>query len=176
MYLETERLIIRDLKKTDAKAMYDYAKKPHIGPMAGWEPHTSLLQTRKILAWMMKPNDVYAITLKTNDQLIGTIGLHERDHTYEYQKVLEMGYVLDDNHWGKGYMPEAVKAIIDYAFEHMLLDGINVGHKTSNHQSEKVILKSGFKHTHFETRKTHTNQEYIVKMYHLERKDYEQNL
>lgn len=176
MFIETERLIIRDLKKSDAKAMYDYAKKSHIGPMAGWDPHTSLLETRKILLWMMKPKDVYAITLKPNDRLIGTIGLHERNHQHKNKKVLEMGYVLDDIYWGQGYMPEAVKAIISYGFQTLKLDGINVGHKPSNTQSEKVILKTGFKHTHYETRRSHMNQEYIVKMYHKRREDYEQNI
>lgn len=176
MYIQTKRLIIRNLKKTDAKAMYAYAKKPHIGPMAGWDPHTSLLETKKILAWMIKPNDVYAITLKTSDDMIGTIGLHERDHRFKHKKVLEIGYVLNDLYWGKGYMPEAVEAIIQYGFDTLKLDGINVGHKPSNTQSERVIIKCGFKHTHFETREAYASQSYIVKMYHIGREDYEQNI
>lgn len=176
MYLLTERLIIRALKKSDAYMMHQYAKKPHIGPMAGWDPHKSLFETKQILSWMMSTYDVFAITLKTSDDIIGTIGLHARDHHYGHLRVLEMGYVLDDTYWGLGLMPEAVHALIHYGFKELKLDVITCGHKVDNHQSERVILKTGFTHTHFETRHNDNNESYIVKMYHIERKQYEQNI
>jgi RimJ/RimL family protein N-acetyltransferase len=176
MYLTTQRLIIRALKKTDAYMMHHYAKKPNIGPMAGWDPHRSLLETKQILAWMMKSNDVFAITLKTSDDIIGTIGFHERDHQYHHLRVLELGYVLDDEYWGLGLMPEAVLAMIDYGFKELKLDVITCGHKPNNLQSERVIIKTGFIHTHFETRHNDKHESYVVKMYHIERNQYEQNL
>jgi [ribosomal protein S5]-alanine N-acetyltransferase len=40
--LETKRLIIRPIAMTDMEAMFEYAKKPNIGPMAGWLPHQSI--------------------------------------------------------------------------------------------------------------------------------------
>lgn len=176
MRIQTQRLIIRELKKTDAIAMYHYAKKPHIGPMAGWQPHTSLSETKQILSWIMQGNDVYAITLLHDDWMIGTVGLHNRKHTLPYEHVRELGYVLDDDYWGLGIMPEAAKAMIHYGFYEMGLDAIVVGHKRTNQQSRRVIEKLGFTFTHFETRTRDDGPDEMITMYQLERNTYEQKL
>lgn len=39
MELTTERLILRPWKGTDGESLYEYAKDPEVGPMAGWPPH-----------------------------------------------------------------------------------------------------------------------------------------
>lgn len=36
MILETERLILRPFEDTDAESLYEYAKNPEVGPIAGW--------------------------------------------------------------------------------------------------------------------------------------------
>ena len=38
--LETERLILRPWMESDAESLYQYAKDPAVGPIAGWPPHT----------------------------------------------------------------------------------------------------------------------------------------
>ena len=47
--LETNRLILRDLKLSDLDHFYQYAKKENIGPMAGWHPHRSIEESEMIL-------------------------------------------------------------------------------------------------------------------------------
>ena len=42
MILETERLILRPWEESDAESLYEYAKDPQIGPIAGWPQHTSM--------------------------------------------------------------------------------------------------------------------------------------
>ncbi|WP_247644876.1 GNAT family N-acetyltransferase [Bifidobacterium pseudolongum] len=37
--LQTERLVLRPWRESDAEALYEYAKNPNIGPAAGWPPH-----------------------------------------------------------------------------------------------------------------------------------------
>ncbi|MEO1782143.1 GNAT family N-acetyltransferase [Enterococcus diestrammenae] len=39
MKLTTERLILRPWKEADAESLYQYAKNPEVGPIAGWPPH-----------------------------------------------------------------------------------------------------------------------------------------
>ena len=39
--IETERLILRGWQLRDVNDLYEYAKDPNVGPMAGWEPHSS---------------------------------------------------------------------------------------------------------------------------------------
>lgn len=49
MTIETERLILRPWLETDAGALFRYASDPDIGPIAGWEPHTSVENSLEII-------------------------------------------------------------------------------------------------------------------------------
>ena len=52
--LESERLLLRPWKESDAEALYEYARTPNDGPAAGWKPHTSIDETRMILKSFME--------------------------------------------------------------------------------------------------------------------------
>lgn len=162
---ETNRLIIRKLKKTDLKAMFHYAKNPNIGPRAGWAPHQNLEETALILDWMIKEDEVWAITLKPNDTLIGTVGLHARHAMHKMLHIRELGFVLDEAYWGKGIMVEASLALIDYGFHQMKLTKITCGHYQDNIQSKRVIEKLGFQFTHVEYREKDDGSTKEVMMY-----------
>ncbi len=56
-----------------------------------------------------------------------------------------MGYVLSKAYWGKGLMPEAVLAVIEFCLNICKLDGLTIGHFSYNSQSKRVIEKCGFK-------------------------------
>ena len=49
MELQTERLILRPWKESDAESCYEYAKDPQVGPEAGWPMHTSVENSREII-------------------------------------------------------------------------------------------------------------------------------
>ena len=76
---------------------------------------------------------------------MGSIGL-ERDRRREDVASREMGYSLGKAFWGKGYMTEAAKAVIDYAFtqekEPIVILAICTG--PDNQRSQRVIEKCGF--------------------------------
>ena len=175
MFLETKRLFIRDLTYQDLDALFDYAKRPMIGPMAGWQPHHDRSESKLVLEWMIKSKEVFAITPKETNQLIGTIGLHVRKKEHERFQIRELGYALSNDYWGVGIMPEAVKAIIKYGFETMDLKKIIVGHMVSNVQSKRVIEKCGFIHTHHEYR-DHLGEQKVIQMYAIERETYGKNI
>lgn len=40
--LITNRMILRNFQLSDAPSVYQYAKNPHVGPIAGWPVHTSI--------------------------------------------------------------------------------------------------------------------------------------
>ena len=52
--LETDRLIIREWKETDLEDFYEYAKVDGVGQMAGWDPHTSITESKTILDMFIK--------------------------------------------------------------------------------------------------------------------------
>lgn len=56
--LETQRLILRNVKKSDVHDFYEFAKSPNIGPNAGWEPHNSLEMSLGILRSIIESNNV----------------------------------------------------------------------------------------------------------------------
>ena len=68
MRFETERLILRPWTEDDAESLFEYAKDPAVGPIAGWPVHTSVDNSREIIkdvllyyyfekcAWQGKPN------------------------------------------------------------------------------------------------------------------------
>ncbi len=143
--LETERLILRSFKNTDAPALFNYAKSDKVGPMAGWKPHESVEESAKIIKMFINSYAVWAIIFKENNELIGSIGLHESERegvSYD----LELGYAMSEKYWGRGIMPEAAKAVIKFAFEKLKINTLYCAHFTNNFQSKRVIEKCGFRY------------------------------
>ena len=147
--LTTERLLLTGWKDNDLGDFFAYASVPGVGEMAGWPHHESIETTKMILDDFMEHKNVFAVRLKETGRVIGSLGLHDsfanHEEKYEAMKICEIGYVLSKEFWGRGLMPEAVSAVIRYAFDEMKLDALTVCHFTGNAQSKRVIEKSGFK-------------------------------
>lgn len=174
--LETERLILRNFTKTDQDDLYDYAKVDGVGEMAGWPHHTNIETTRIILDDFISQGDVYAIVLKENNKVIGSVGLHDRPrNNEEFKNKLqrEIGYVLNEDYWGKGIVPEAVKAVIKYAFEQLNVEILFCSHFDFNERSKRVIEKCEFKYFCDEIHEaTLLNKTFNKKTYSLTKNDY----
>lgn len=156
--IETDRLILRAWREDDLEDFYEYARVDGVGQMAGWLPHESIEKSRKILRGFMEEKKTLALELKENGKVIGSLGLEARDGDLEIPdqwQGREIGYVLSKDYWGRGLMPEAVKAVIDYCFRQLRFDYLTCGHFAFNNQSRRVIEKSGFqflKDIQYETR------------------------
>lgn len=148
--IETQRLILRPFKQSDLDDFYEYASVDGVGEMAGWKHHESKDESQSILDLFINEDKTFAIVLKENNKVIGSLGVEEYgmeealSEFYEYQGR-EIGYVLSKDYWGKGLMPEAVKAVIDYLFNVQKLDFLTCGYYEFNSQSKKVQEKCGFK-------------------------------
>ena len=46
---QTERLILRRWKDSDAESLYEYARDPEVGPIAGWPAHQSIAESREVI-------------------------------------------------------------------------------------------------------------------------------
>lgn len=150
MIIETERLILRPWKESDAEALYEYAKNPNVGPIAGWPVHTSVEESRQIIKNVLAVEYTYAITLKNDDKAIGCIGLMigTASNFNLSQDEGEIGYWIGEPFWGKGYMPEAVKELMKFAFEKLKMSKLWCGYFEGNEKSRRVQEKCGFKYHH----------------------------
>lgn len=141
--LETNRLILRPFRERDAEDFFAYASLPDVGPNAGWKPHESIEESRKILRGFLEEDEVWALEDKISRKVIGSLGLHA-DSGRSNPKSRMMGYCLSPAFWGKGLMPEAADRALRFAFEDLGLDLVWVTHYPFNSRSKRVIEKLGF--------------------------------
>lgn len=148
--IETERLILRAFKQSDIDDFYEYASVEGVGEMAGWKHHETKDKTQEILDLFILEDKTFAIVLKENNKVIGSLGVEKYGmeekltEFFEYQGR-EIGYVLSKDYWGKGIMPEALNAIIEYLFNELDLDFLTCGYLEFNNQSKRVQEKCGFR-------------------------------
>ena len=148
--IETERLILRPFKQSDLHDFYEYASVSGVGEMAGWNHHENIEKTQEILDMFIKEDKTFAIVYKNNNKVIGSLGVEKyglEDKLTEFDGYYgrEIGYVLSKDYWGKGIMPEAVGAVIDYLFNVLDWDFLICGYYDFNSQSKRVQEKCGFK-------------------------------
>ncbi len=155
MILETERLILRPWQETDAESLYQYAKNPDVGPIAGWQPHISIENSLDIIKTVLSNAETYAVCLKNDNCAIGSIGLiaPAQSHTEANETEMEIGYWIGVPFWGNGYIPEAVKAIQRHAFEDLGCTALWCGYYDGNIKSQRVQEKCGFTYHHTEENK-----------------------
>lgn len=146
--METKRLRLRPFLMSDAEAVYAYASLLEVGNAAGWKPHASIEETRRIIeAVFMNPeaDTTFAIVDKYTNHVIGSIGYRSDPHRM-YAGCASIGYVLHPNYWGNGLMREAVAMILDHIFTATYYDIVAVDHAIENIRSKRVIEKCGFQY------------------------------
>ncbi len=147
IHMETERMILRPWKNTDLPDLYTYASVAGVGEKAGWNHHRSAEESQRILSSFIRNKKTFAIELKENGRVIGSVGIEPRDEDAGLPHELqgrEIGYVLSKDYWGRGLMTEAVRAVIDYCFRVLRYDYLTCGHFDHNDRSRRVVEKCGF--------------------------------
>ena len=144
--LMTSRLLLRPFEEKDAAELYDYARDPRVGPIAGWPPHTSVENSLEIIRTVFSAPNVFAVTERESGRVIGSAGF-----VGEHRKELpgpddELGYALNPAFWGRGLIPEASRALIHWGFTELGLETIWCNHYDGNAKSRRVIEKCGFRH------------------------------
>ena len=173
--LETERLILLPFRESDAEDFYAYARVEGVGEAAGWTHHKSIDESRAILADFIKNDDVYALELKENGRVVGSLGLHATDNGAQYSPQRELGYVLARDQWGKGLMTEAAARAARFAFEEMGLKTLWCAHFMGNDRSRRVIEKTGFRFVKPFVYDTRDGRHVDALLYILTREDYDKS-
>ena len=146
--IETHRLILRPFTADDADDMFsNWASDPEVTRFLTWPPHSSADATRMVLnSWVSRYGDggyfQWAIEWKESGTVIGSIAVVKLEEAIE---SAEIGYCLGRKFWGRGIMPEALRAVMDYLFDTVGLNRITAGHDVNNPKSGRVMEKAGMK-------------------------------
>lgn len=150
MMLETSRLLLRPWQASDAEVLFQYAKDPAVGPIAGWPAHTNLDESKKVIRDVLSRSETYAMVLKETGLPVGSIGLKIGKATdlTDSDEEGELGYWLGVPYWGLGFMPEAAKELMRHAFEELNMNKIWCAYYDGNEKSRRVQEKCGFSYHH----------------------------
>ncbi len=144
--LMSERCMLRPWKMSDAEDLFAYASDPDVGPMAGWLPHKTILESQAIASMFIQEKKTFAIEYEGH--VIGSIGIENYDEKlfpqYQDLQCRELGFVLSKQYWGRGIMPEAADRVLFYLFMEKKLDVVFCGYFDWNRQSARVQEKLGF--------------------------------
>lgn len=147
--METERLILRRLRITDAEDMYyNWASDPEVTRFLTWPVHSNVDVTRSLLSdWVSRYEDGgyfnWVIEDKSSGKAIGNISVVGMKESVE---SAEIGYCMSREYWGRGIMPEALKAVINFLFGTVELKRIAARHDVNNPRSGRVMEKAGMKY------------------------------
>ena len=143
--LETERLILRKMTLGDAKAVFAYASDPEVTRYVIWERHRTLGDSVRFLNSLVEGYEnteevSWGIVYKGDRRFVGGCSIvgWNPDHARA-----EIGYVLSKEYWGRGLMPEAVRAMIRFGFERMGLNRVEARCISDNAASARVMEKAG---------------------------------
>ena len=157
--LESERIKLRNYVLEDIDDYYDYIKSEDISGRIGFPPYKSKEQAFERLKIETKKPYQFAIVLKSENKVVGSIEimLPSRDREvrakFEERYVgidagenpVEIGFLLSPKFWGLGIMPEATVLATDYAFNTLGASAVCIGHLKANANSGRVQEKIGFK-------------------------------
>ncbi len=148
MIIKTERLILRPWTEEDAKSLYQYARDERVGPSAGWPPHTSVENSRAVIKAVLSAEDTYAVVLKETGEPVGSASIMRpgRGDAPMTETEAEIGYWIGVPYWGRGLIPEAVRALQKRCFEQLGCTAVWCGYFDGNEKSKRVQEKCGFEY------------------------------
>lgn len=143
---ETQRFVLRKFQSGDAKNMFDnYASRDVVTKYLSWKSHGAVEDTEAFLNNIVLPDYnnecVYrwAIVLKETNEVIGCIDVVNINSE---KTRAELGWVLSNDYWGRGIMPEAARIVIKYLFDEGF-SRIQAFHNIENKKSGRVMQKVG---------------------------------
>ena len=111
-FIETERLLLRNVAPKDANIMYDYRNNEicaryQRGQIKNYEGIVALIERRKDDVMSIDAPFMAAVALKDTDEMVGEIVVMPKDGT------VSLGYTFSHKHHRKGFAFEALTALID---------------------------------------------------------------
>lgn len=141
--LETDRLIIRRLNINDIDDEFELRSQKDTCLNNGYEPFEELNEEfREFFDTLLEEPTRYAIELKDNGKMIGSIHLERK----EDRAVLyyDMGYSISEDYQRNGYAYEATTALMQFCFGELNVPLMTASTSYWNDKSMKLLDKLGF--------------------------------
>jgi len=176
-YLETERLILRELKETDVEGLFELDSNAEVHKYLGNNPIKTKEQAEENIQFIRKQYKErnigrFAVIEKSSGEFIGWCGLKlnqgKEEELNGFSNFIDIGYRLIPKFWGKGYASEAAFVCLEFGFKQMNYDCIYGAAETENSGSNKILQKIGL---HFINEFNHKSIK--VNWYQLKKSDYE---
>lgn len=167
--IETARLLLRPFTLEDNPAMRrNWISNPAIQKMYSEPVYTTEEEVAELLSkWISRYADAsfyrWAVCLRSTGECIGQLAYFLVDDTNHFG---EIEYCIGEAFQNKGYMTEAVTAILNYGFNEMGLNKVQVCHKSNNMPSKRVIEKSGFTYEGTLREFFYMDGEYVDRLYY----------
>lgn len=151
IYIETERLILREILPSDELGFFELDSNPAVHKYLGGKPVQNIEQIKTVIKNIRQQyieNGIgrVAIIDKKTNEFIGWTGLKlVRENTNNHIDFYDVGYRLIKKYWGKGIATETTKATLKYAFEILDLKEIYGMCDIGNLGSANVLEKTGLK-------------------------------
>lgn len=144
--LETERLVLRELCLSDCHDLREIFSTEEVMKWYGMFPVESLEAIIELIDSLRKSyyedrGMRWAIENKETGKLMGTCGFHNHNKA---ARRAEIGYELKPCYWNKGYIKEAIHAIMDYGCEGLNLHRIEAMIYPENLASQRAVEALGF--------------------------------
>ncbi|MFP7484370.1 GNAT family protein [Priestia filamentosa] len=145
-FIETNRLLLREIVKDDANDILKYLSDEEVMKYYGLAPFKTINEALNEISWYQsilneQTGIRWGITLKGKDEVIGSCGFLNR--VPEHYRT-EIGYELSRDYWGHGIASEALEAVIRYGFKYLRLQRVEALVEPPNIPSQKLIEKNGF--------------------------------
>ena len=135
--------MLRPPVPADSKAIARLANDRRIAENLRRLPHPySRADAEAFLDYLARARQETVFLIEAEGAACGMIGLD-----FGNDEGPEIGYWLGVDHWGNGFATEAVRAVIDYAFEEHVIDELFAGARVTNPASRRVLEKCGFQWT-----------------------------
>ena len=143
--LQTDRLILRPMRVSDAEDMFRYARRQDVTEYLLWSPHPSRQYTEEYLRYLQRRYALgefydWAVVEKKSGRMIGTCGFTRFDFPHN---AGEIGYVLAPDCHGRGLGTEAARRVLRFGFEELELHRIEAKFMQGNDASLRVMEKLG---------------------------------
>lgn len=153
LILKTERLILRELKLSDADAFFAMDNNPNIHKYLWNKPTQKIEETIEIIEFVRNQyinNGIgrFAMISKETNEFIGWAGLkYNTEIVNNKVHFYDIGYRLDEKFWRKGFASEATFAWLDYGFDVMNIAKMEAAAHAENGASNRILQKIGMKMT-----------------------------